>query len=156
MNTPAVIIRTDGTVLPCGLDYDEIKAGVGNIVDFQVINDVAGYFIDDEGMLNGSPLNMVASFIAGRAFYGNVVVVGPDTDDEGNTMPIAEQEFILFIIYTAERWAAVVASAARMGQDLRVVANPDTIPPPVVMSIPEGMDILEFLDAQAEQHRRGG
>jgi hypothetical protein len=74
----ALIINPNGTMfttdLPdlCG---DDIRRLVGNWFDCVRGDDIIGY-VDDEGLLNGSDLNLIASIVFGRYLAGVVVVFG--------------------------------------------------------------------------------
>ena len=48
-------------------------------IDFVFVHDDVGFFIEDNGMLNDSKLNVVASLTAGRALYGNCVATSGHT-----------------------------------------------------------------------------
>lgn len=147
---PALRVTPAGEVTACELGYTNIRDAVGNLLDFRIVHPDVGYFLDDEGLMNGEPLNVVASMIAGQAFYGNVVMTAADPDDDGDTLPLADHEFKHFVLHMAQRWRAVVTSATRAGQVVEFRPNVATIPPPKIVEIPEGVDIWDFLQQQQQ------
>ena len=77
-------------------------------------------------MLNGGALNVPASILTGMALFGPVVLTG-GTDDEGDTMcPSVEVAGALEA--AASQWHSVTADAVDKGQNLTVIANPNTLP----------------------------
>ena len=93
-------------------------------------------FIDDEGILKGLPLNVVASMFVQRALFGPAVLCAPEPDDEGNTVALDEAT-IDAIRGAAGAWRSVLANAAYIGQDLTVVSTPETLPPSRIIELPD-------------------
>lgn len=85
----AAIVRTDGSVTfveskPEGIDA--IQAAVGGW--FACVGTPhADVFVDDEGLLVGKPINLIASVIAGQPLVGDAWVCGP-SDRNGDSTPI--------------------------------------------------------------------
>ena len=130
-------VYVNGDVEEIEEGYESIKSVIHNIIDFVFLHDDLGFFIDDEGMLNYSRLNVVASIVAGRALYGNVVATRGHPDDEGNSMPVESKAAIETIRYIAHRWKHVTDDAQRLGQDPYAISNPDDIPPPTITELPK-------------------
>jgi len=108
-------IHPDGRFALVPNNYEGIKEGTSHaVIDFTVANDAIGFYVDDEGMLNGSVLNVPASMYAGRPLYGSVVM--------------------------ANAWRSVTIVAADLGQNLDVVANPDTVPPAQIIGLTDDFD----------------
>ena len=87
----AVIVRTDGTMST--IDHSptltELQAAVGGyIAPIYGPEEITGY-VNDEGLLIGLPLNLIASALTGGALVGDAVITGP-LNDEGDTTPLAE------------------------------------------------------------------
>jgi hypothetical protein len=97
---------------------------IGGPIDFiRVMADV-GFYIDDEGMLNGSLLNVAASIFAGRPIWGRVVLTGW-VDEEGDVLAPPE-EAMRMLDFLAQQWAAVTSNAVLLNQDVNTnVANTD-------------------------------
>lgn len=139
-NSTLIAVAIDGDVRVISNSYEGIKLGLDQAcMDFVIVSETAAFYIDDEGMLNGSPLNMAASMFAGRPIYGPVVLCYADADDEGDTVPALDED-VRLIRALAARWYSVMLNATVVGQDVTVRANPDTIPPPTIVS----MDDAQF------------
>jgi len=116
--------------------FEGIKHGLdGATLDFVIVSPTAGFFIDDNGMLNGQPLNIPASMYAGRALWGPIVLANANVDKEGETLP-PEKLDVQALTALAGLWASAVATGLDMGQDLRAIApaNAATIPPPTIVA----------------------
>lgn len=87
----AAIIRTDGTAsfIENHPTLKDLQEGVGGLVAC-VATKHADVWVDDEGLLVGKELNLVASAIGGQTLVGDAVITGP-VDGEGNTTPIMER-----------------------------------------------------------------
>lgn len=95
-----------------------------------------GAFVDDEGLLEGNVFNVIASLFVGRPLYGPAVLAAPHPDDEGYTVALDDDTHNA-IRTAAEFWRNVRAGAAYIGQDIDVRADQSTLPPPVVISLPD-------------------
>lgn len=145
----ALVVRTDGTTEETGLAYEDIRRAIGNLITWVDMADVAGCYVDDEGILNGLPLNVPVSMATGRPLFGTAVVMGSGTTNDGDNVPI-HPDYADFITHLAMRWHSVVEGAARLGMKLEFQADPSNLPPAQIVEIPEGMDIGEFLRQHAE------
>lgn len=140
MNDKLLGMNPDGTCAALDNNYESIRQFIGNTIDLCGGWGPVSAFIDDDGMLSERELNVPGSLALGRAIYGPVVVCAPEADDEGNTLAPDDASFNMLRDWSAI-WQYVVNSAAEMGQDLTVRANPDTIPPPRFISLtPETFD----------------
>jgi hypothetical protein len=147
---------TDERLLAIGIDgsyrlvpntYEGIKLGLdGATLDF-LNNGVVGLYIDDNGMLEQQPLNVVASLMVGRPIYGPVVLCGAEPDDEGDTVP-PPKEAAMAAIGVCDQWQTVWGGAIALGQDLCVYPNADTIPPPQVFSFTTDAAFARWLEEQ--------
>jgi len=127
----------DGVTVFVPNSYDGIKTAVGENTpfDFIRISVECGYYIDDEGMLNGAALNVPASMFAGRPVWGTGGLTAADTDPEGDTLPPPDAA-AASLIALGERWMHVTAGAALVGQDINAnQADSATIPPPTVVEM---------------------
>ena len=97
----ALIINPNGTMftteLPdsCG---DDIRRLVGNWFDCVRGDGFVGY-VDDEGLLHGSDLNIIASIVFGRYLAGVVVVFGSLNEDgeyDGEEYDITQDALMRF------------------------------------------------------------
>jgi|SRR5262245_16198428 len=130
-------IKPDGRIDPVPNSYEGIKFGLDQaVLTFLRVSETAGYFIDDNGMLDEAHLNVPASWFAGRPIYGPVVLCAGEPDEEGNTLA-ATAEDMQVLTSLAQQWHRVVTNAADIGQVLVLTANPDTIPPPQVVPLPD-------------------
>jgi hypothetical protein len=121
----------DGTITSIPNTYEAIKEALnGATITFVRFAEEAGFYVDDEGMLNELPLNVPASMTSFGAYYGPVVLVGPP-DDEGETQPCCSAG-VEMLTTMGGIWRTVVAAARGKGQDPYAKANPDTIPLPRV------------------------
>lgn len=132
-----IAVDPDGNFRPVPPTYDGIKDGVHDAT-FDVVRLPDGehvLFIDDNGMLDGSALNIPASLLAGIALYGPVVLTG-DADDEGETQLPTLKAANAFMTL-ARLWQLVRADAERKNQLVDVFANADDLPPPTVVGLTE-------------------
>jgi len=144
-------ITEDAHIGPVPNEYEGIKEMLRDeTLTFVRVSETAGFYIDDNGMLNGSKLNVCASMFAGRPLYGPVVLTYATPDDEGETLCPLEEDAML-LMHFAIRWHNVVENAQRIGQDLSVIANPDTIPPPEIIPLDDEALRRFFGEAQTEQ-----
>jgi len=133
-------IHPDGRFALVPNNYEGIKEGTSHaVIDFTVANDAIGFYVDDEGMLNGSVLNVPASMYAGRPLYGSVVMANAHPDDDGNTLP-PDGDQMRIVKSLANAWRSVTIVAADLGQNLDVVANPDTVPPAQIIGLTDDFD----------------
>ena len=126
----------DGTFTTVECSYEGIKQGMhGATIDFVQAHDT-GFFVDDEGMLNGGQLNVIASMMTGLALYGPVVLCAGEPDRNGDTVPPPEGA-ARAMEAMAEAWRHVVADARRKGQEPFVAASADTLPMPTIIALPD-------------------
>jgi hypothetical protein len=133
-------VNPDGTYFDVINSYNGIKDFIGfhTPFDFIVVSQTAGFYIDDEGMLNGSSFNVPASMFALRALYGPIVLCAAAPDDEGDTLPPTGRDRTMLSMFAAS-WQRVTTDATRLGQNLHLAANPDTIPPATVTTLSDEM-----------------
>ena len=132
-----LLVRPDASTLLVANEYRDIKKALdGATMDFAYGPDPVGAFVDDEGLLKGLQFNVVASTFVVRPLYGPAVLAANEVDGEGDTLPL-EPHVLRAIEAMAERWQGVIALAARSGQDLALYANADTIPPPMIIPLPD-------------------
>lgn len=121
-------IEVDGTVRDVEDGYESLREAIGDTITFVFVDTRLGVFVDDNGLITSKALNPAVSMIAGRALYGTAVLCAGNPDEEGNSVPVAAKDR-KGMIEIAGRWRMVVASAAEAGQDVRVYADPGTVPP---------------------------
>lgn len=131
-------VQPDGNYEDVPGTYAGIKKGLGGAtLDFVKVSPNIGFYVDDEGMLNGSALNVPASMVARRPLWGPAVLVRGEPDPEGNSLP-AEEKFVASLRGLAIIWMMVVGYGRQLGQDvIPSAANPDTLPPPKFTSLTE-------------------
>lgn len=140
------VVSAQAVVREVSNSYTGIKDGLGGaVLDFIVVSRTAAFYIDDNGMLEDQPLNVAASFFAGRPLYGPVVLASSETTADGDTLPPDVMD-VQVLRSLADQWARVIANAADLGQDLTVRPNADTIPPP---------QIIELTHDELERRLRG-
>lgn len=87
----ATIIRTDGTMTM--IDHRptlaELQAAVGGLIAPAYGPEGISVYVNDEGLLIGLPLNLIASALCGQGLVGDAVITGPVGND-GETSPLAE------------------------------------------------------------------
>lgn len=129
---PLLAVRPDGTTTWIENNYEAIKAALDgatlDAISLTMLDEEADYFVDDNGMVNGLPLNVCASMLAGVALYGPVVLTGyPDAN--GDTTP-PPQRTAKALENMAAVWRSVVEDATSKNQDVLPRADPDAVPPP--------------------------
>jgi hypothetical protein len=81
--------------------YEALSKAVGGYIQIVPLqNDFAGYamYVHEEGKLIGLPMNDIATAVWENSYgrtdiiLGNAVIVNNETDDEGNTLPISEDD----------------------------------------------------------------
>ena len=82
--------------------YKSISNAVGGYIEHITLHgNFEGFslYVNEEGKLNGLPLNHIATAIWERVFgvrtdtiVGNAVLVSSKTDDEGNELPLSKKE----------------------------------------------------------------
>jgi hypothetical protein len=126
--------------------YESIRDAMdGAIIDLVGLPNGAGFFVDDEGMLNQLAMNVPASMFCGLCLYGPVVLCG-EPDEEGETQPPPSNMLNGFTAM-ASMWRSVVFDAIRKGQEIICPANPETLPPAT---------IVEMTDAMFDEYLRTG
>lgn len=92
----AIIVTTDGDVkttdFVVGNSYEMIRQGVGGYIECVALNNGIDMWVNEEGKLDGLPLNLTATVIFGGNFglgrdiiMGDVVFTG-GVDEEGETL----------------------------------------------------------------------
>lgn len=110
---PVAFVSADLTV-PCRGELIDIGMGLGdmyNLIGCSLVERVsqllgleeAEMWVDEEGMLNGSPLNIRASMIAGTSIHGNAIITGRDLTSLRMDCPKA---FFDRVQVLAEEWIA--------------------------------------------------
>lgn len=97
-----IIITTEmNTIELPESSYEAISSAVGGYIQIVPLqNDFAGYamYLHEEGKLIGLPMNDVATAVWENSYgrtdiiLGNAVIVNANTDDEGNELPISEED----------------------------------------------------------------
>jgi hypothetical protein len=86
-----------GDTMPAFLEIDPDRTypalknycrGAIDVVTITFGGQRADLWVNDEGLINGMPLNVPASMLAGMPLFGPVVIAG--TDDEGETINAPE------------------------------------------------------------------
>jgi hypothetical protein len=98
-----IIVTTDlRTVELSALDYDSLSEAVGGYL--QVVHlrgkfDGFAMYVNEEGKLNGLPVNDLATVVWEKSFgaftdviVGNAVLVNAVTDDEGDELPLSDEQ----------------------------------------------------------------
>lgn len=117
--------------------YEGIKEALHDkYLEFVRVSETASFFIDEEGMLNGSLFNVPASIFAGRPLWGPVVLVAARPDAQGDSLP-AKQVDVELLQAFAMSWQRILTVANELGQQIVITsANPDTVPPPRIVPMP--------------------
>lgn len=149
MNKQLVRIQPNGTLTMIDNKYQAISEGVGASFDFVYAHAAIGFYIDDEGLLNGSRFNCVASMMAGRALYGNAVLTNGDTDNEGETLPPSD-EVLHFARSLSSLWTAVVYNATMTGQDVMPPSNEATVPAPTITSYDDAESFFQAMGIERD------
>ena len=127
-------VQPDGTAEWVSNTYEDIKRGMhGVTIDF-VAHQNLGCFINDNGLAEQEVLNWTASVMMYQPLFGPAVFAAPDPDDEGNTLP-ATDEIYNAIKNLAEITQLIHQGAANIGQDIAVRADPDHVPPPIIVGL---------------------
>jgi hypothetical protein len=137
MSETLLVIRVDATTERITSGYENIKRGLdGATLDFVVATTAVGAYVDDNGMLENQPLNVVASFLLARPIFGPIVLAHPEPDDEGETLGLDETRLYHYETL-ARQWRLVVREATRLNQDLSVFPQPDNLPPARIYAVDE-------------------
>ena len=136
MTNKLMVVKEDATIEWCTNDYPSIREAIGNLIEVAMVNEVASYYVDEEGVINGRVLNLAASMAAGRLIFGTAVCIHAETDEEGNTLP-PPPDWLQFVTHICARVNAMYQDADALNQDIRVRANPDTLPPARIIALPE-------------------
>lgn len=146
-----IAIEPDGNVLIVPCSYEGIKFGLrGATLCFVRATEECGFYIDDEGMLNGQPLNIPVSVLIGRPIWGPAVLCHGEPDEEGDTLP-ANPGVMAAAQAMADQWVRVVESAARQGQTVvGLAADSATIPPPEVIMFADHDEFMSFLRGEED------
>jgi hypothetical protein len=93
-------IHPDGTILTTTLPAENLGDTLCATIDCRVFDVVAldggiGLFVDDEGLMDGSPLNLCATVLAhqlgaGAAIFG--IAVAASVDVEGSTLGLSDEQ----------------------------------------------------------------
>ena len=113
----AVRITVDGAVERIGLDRNHLLQSFYTEIGCRYVEvvqptDTICIWIDEEGLLNGSAPNVVATLVAaalgffGQTLRGTALVTGGG-DAEGNTLPLSDLDLRL-LMAVAERISGVV------------------------------------------------
>lgn len=97
-----VIITTEmNTIELPESSYEAISSAVGGYIQIVPLqNDFAGYamYLHEEGKLIGLPMNDIATAVWENSYgrtdiiLGNAVLVNANTDEDGNELPISEED----------------------------------------------------------------
>jgi hypothetical protein len=98
-----IVITTDlRTIELPSLDYNTLSEAVGGYIEIVHLRgkfDGFAMYVNEEGKLNGLPMNDLATSIWEASFgaltdiiVGNAVLVNAETDDEGNELPLSEEQ----------------------------------------------------------------
>lgn len=132
-----LVVREDALVFTIANEFHAIKGALdGAGLDFAAGTHVGAY-VDDEGLYNALPLNVIASLFVHRSLYGPAVMCSPLPDNHGNNVPL-DDHTARAIMAAAAAWRAVIDYAAMAGQDITVYSNPDTVASPVFIPLPNG------------------
>jgi hypothetical protein len=141
-------IRPDGTVYGVLNEYEQIRAFIGNIIQFMHRGEGAhaiGMIIDEEGLMQPQlDFNMAASLIMQYPIYGPAIVCESETDHEGDTLP-PNRRLREHAEGIAEIVSALITNADAVGQDLTLHPNPDTVPPPKIFTGGDFEDLMREL-----------
>ena len=127
-------VSTDARVYEIDNNYEAIREAIGDTISMVVPNDTLGLFVNDNGMLIAQPLNVIVSLMTGMALYGNVVMIAPDPDVNGDSLP-ANDVAVHVAVATGRMWRAVLRDAFSKGQECRILPNADTIPPAQIIPL---------------------
>jgi len=127
-------IYPDGTFAWVPNTYEGIKSAIPATIDFVIASEDYGFYINDNGMVDGDMLNIPASLTACHPLYGTVVLTAAAPDSEGETLP-PPLTITLAGMAVAQSWRHVMLGFPTVGQTFDVRANPDTIPAPVITEL---------------------
>ena len=153
MSDPLYLIKPDGQVVPVANTYESIKASLdGATMDFSMFSPTGGLYLDDEGLLKGLPLNVVASFCAGRPMYGPCVLCAAQPDREGNTLP-PDKDDVNTAAVIGERWHQVIMHITVSGTgDPYTYGSMDDLMPPLILTGEEA-DVFLYGEDDPEDTR---
>lgn len=129
---PALVITTEGDVKPASVPsdqsahlawmYEQISCSTVDVVGMPHDLD---FWIDDEGLITGKPVNVIATLWA-RYFGGLDVTLHGDVilakhDSRGNTVDPSDREAVAFMV-TMEK---VLDMAVESLPDVAVIEMPD-------------------------------
>jgi hypothetical protein len=86
--------------------YDSVNKAVGGYIQLVALRgDFEGYsmYVHEEGKLLGLPFNDIATAVWEASYgktdiiLGNAVIVSSETDDEGNELPLSEEQAEAFL-----------------------------------------------------------
>lgn len=144
-------IQPDGSRYGVVNEYDQIRAFIGNVIEFMHRGDgdhAVALIMDEEALLRPHlDFNMTASLIMQYPIYGPVILCGSKPDRDGDTMPPTRRQRV-FAETMAEIVAALHYNADVVGQDLTLHPNPDRVPPPTVTMIPNSDDFFSWLEGE--------
>ena len=136
MSDRLIRLGTDATLRSVPNSFEGIRDALDGATMTFASTDRIGAYVDDEGIWNRLPLNVVASLLLARPIFGPAVLCRAEPDDRGNSVTLPD-ELIRVVVGTAQGWQVVLDNAAAVGQDLTVVAQPDTLPPPRFIPLPD-------------------
>jgi hypothetical protein len=98
-----IIVTTDlRTVELATLDYASLSEAVGGYIQIVHLRgrfDGFAMYVNEEGKLNGLPMNDLATVVWEKSFgaftdviVGGAVIVNTKTDDEGNELPLTDEQ----------------------------------------------------------------
>ena len=126
--------------------YESMRSYIGGYLESISSPGPFDMYGNDEAMLIGLPLNVVASMLVQVPIYGPIIVCSHD--DEGNTQPPPSVELVS-IKAMARVWEGVYRyGVGVLGQNMDLLAGEP--PPPRFTSIPGG-DFIKGMEAAQEQ-----
>lgn len=134
MTGELLVIHPDATTALIPNQYDAIRTALGSYMDLCRGHGPVSAFVDDEGLLKNLRLNVVGSITLGRPVFGPVVLIAPEPDDEGETLP-PDPNAVSAFQELASIWRSVLREALALGQDLRVSADVSKYPGPTIISL---------------------
>lgn len=98
-----IIVTTDlQTVELPALDYASLSEAVGGYIELVHLRgkfDGFAMYVNEEGKLNGLPMNDLATIVWEKSFgaftdiiLGNAVLVNAETDGDGNELPLSDKQ----------------------------------------------------------------
>ena len=124
--------------------YESIKAGLdGATMDFSVLSDTLGVYLDDEGVLHRLPLNVTASMYAGTPIYGPVVLAASQPNHEGDTLPPTPKD-VEWFKQVGDRWNRVVVGIMVRGSgDPHTYGSPDDLMGPMIFMLDDDGNVVD-------------